>query len=273
MQLVISMISIVIPAHNAAPTLRRVLDELLTDQGVLFEIVVVCNGCTDATVAVAEEYSSRVTIVTIPEASKVQALNAGDGAASGWPRVYLDADVVISASTITGLAAQLDRGYLAAAPERQFDFSRSPWLVRAYYRVWERLPAVRTSLSGRGAYALSERGRERFGAFPRVTNDDGFIDHLFTGAEKTVVAAPALIEAPRSVRELLRRRARIVLGNEELRARGSGGLGPTRATDLFHVVRRDLTLLPPAMVYVALSAAGRIAARRRGVVQPDGSWR
>ena len=89
------MISVVIPAHNEeaviASTLRSVLEGL--EQGA--EVLVVCNGCSDDTAAVAGTFGLPVRVLEIEPASKVAALNAGDEVAAGYPRIYLDADVTL----------------------------------------------------------------------------------------------------------------------------------------------------------------------------------
>ncbi|MGW3138555.1 glycosyltransferase, partial [Streptomyces sp. NPDC001139] len=62
------MTSIVIPAHNEAPVLGRLLDALLADSLSADDpdIVVVCNGCTDDTASVAAARGPRVRVVAPP---------------------------------------------------------------------------------------------------------------------------------------------------------------------------------------------------------------
>ena len=59
------------------------------------EIIVACNGCTDETARIARGFDG-VTVLELEQPSKAAALNAGDAAASHWPRLYVDADVQIS---------------------------------------------------------------------------------------------------------------------------------------------------------------------------------
>jgi biofilm PGA synthesis N-glycosyltransferase PgaC len=52
-------VSIVVPAHNEAANIRRLLTALLEQQtrvGRIVEIVVVASGCTDDTAEVAREF-------------------------------------------------------------------------------------------------------------------------------------------------------------------------------------------------------------------------
>lgn len=65
----------------------------------------------------------------------------------------MDADVVVGAADVRALVGALDRSpeLLAAAPGRDIPLGGCAWPVRAYYRVWQRLPAVREGLFGRGS--------------------------------------------------------------------------------------------------------------------------
>ena len=99
--------SVVIAAHNEESVIGRCLDALLDQQASTpFQIVVSANGCTDRTAEVAA--SRGVSVVDRPEAGKPGALNAGDRLAGGFPRCYLDADIVVPTGGIAALAAALE---------------------------------------------------------------------------------------------------------------------------------------------------------------------
>src|SRR4051795_10210836 len=112
--------SIIVPAHNEAASIGRCV-AALTDgaRPGEFEMVVVCNGCTDRTAAEARRFEARgVTVVETDVASKVHALNLGEAAAHAFPRLYVDADVVIDrASVLTIVASLITDGLLAAGPQ------------------------------------------------------------------------------------------------------------------------------------------------------------
>ena len=110
--------TVVIPAHNEGRVIRRLLEQLLNGADPdEMDIIVVANGCTDDTAEVAASFGPAVRVLTLPAACKQKALTAGDCAAAGFPRIYLDADLELRADDVQALAAALSRPeVLAAAP-------------------------------------------------------------------------------------------------------------------------------------------------------------
>jgi glycosyltransferase involved in cell wall biosynthesis len=257
-----SQATIVIPAHSEALVIGRLLQELTQQHvGCEFEIIVVCNGCTDDTARIAR--ASGVQVIELDEASKHAALRAGDEAATMLPRVLLDADVEISAESIEQLVSALDLpGVMAAGPARDVRCDRSSWLVRAYYAVWEQLPAVADGLFGRGVMVLSKEAMDRVRELPPMLGDDLVVSESFGPNERLVVAgATVVIHAPRTVADLHRRRVRAATGNAQADAAGLRRGGSSLA-DLVHVVRADPRRVVAAVAFVLISLAGRIGARR-----------
>lgn len=216
------MISVVIPAHNEEATIERCLKRLLSEESAAdLQVVVVCNGCHDRTAEIARRFDRQVKVVETEVASKVHALNLGDEVAEGFPRFYMDADVVLSPDDIREIARELDSGpFLAAAPRMEMDFAKSFWSVRAFYHVWMTLPYVRGGMMGAGVYALSEEGRRRFGRFPDIIADDGYIRLLFKPNErKAVKHAKSIVTAPVSLSSLIKIKTRSRLGGYQLARR------------------------------------------------------
>ena len=213
------MVSIVIPAHNEETTIGRCLNRLLGEgSSASLQVVVACNGCSDRTAEVARKFGDRVTVVETEVASKVHAMNLGDDVAEGFPRFYMDADVVLSPNDICEVERTLQcKGVLAAAPRMEMDFSNASWAVRAFYRVWMALPYTRSGMMGVGVYALSDEGRSRFGRFPDIIADDGYIRVLFKPHERAAVdAARSIVKAPSTLAGLIKIKTRSRLGGFQL---------------------------------------------------------
>jgi glycosyltransferase involved in cell wall biosynthesis len=261
------LISVVIAAHNEARVIGRCLDALAPGSGdVPLDITVVANGCTDDTAAVARARAG-VRVRELDAASKPAALNAGDAAAVGFPRIYLDADIVLSGDDVRRLAAVLDNDgpVLAAVPRRHLVVTGRPLLVRAYYAVHVRLPVFRTALFGRGAIAVSATGRARFDQFPDMVADDLFIDSLFAAAEKVeVTGVSAQVATPLRTGDLVRRLSRVRAGNASLRSAVPGVRPTSRLAWLRHVVLPRPWLAPAAVCYVGITLTAAVLARRRG---------
>lgn len=258
--------SVVIPAHNEAAVLGRTLRGLLDGaRPGEFEVIVVPNGCTDETATVARAVPG-VTVVELAHGSKAAALNAGDAVATGFPRIYLDADVELRPEQTRLLAAAVSApGVLAAAPCRVVETAGRPLPVRAYYAVHGRLPAFRNALFGRGAVVLSAAGRARFDRFPDAFADDLFLDSLFLEGERREVAAVRTsVSAPYRTRDLLRRLIRVRAGNAALRATAHGVRRSRPASWLVDVVLPRPWLIPAGFCYAALTVTAGLAARRPG---------
>lgn len=256
------MISVIIPAHDEEQTIGRCLGALLdgAKPGEL-EIVVACNGCTDNTAAVAARAGAPVQVVTTDTASKREAIRLGDGVATAFPRIYLDADVRLDIAGVRALAEALETdGVMVAAPALCVDASRSSPLVRSYYQVYQRLPSVRADVAGRGVYALSRAGRARFGEFPDVTGDDYFVRSIFPPEERRCVSSVvSKVGAPRTLAALIRRKARIVAGNTEVdRMVGAAQDDVRRAGGIREAVRGHPVLVMHVPAYLAVAVAARV---------------
>lgn len=257
--------SVVIPAHDEARVIGRTLSRLTggVAPGQL-DVVVVCNGCTDETARVARAVPG-VRVLEIPEPSKALAVEHGNRATSVFPRVHLDADVEIAGTDVLELAAAVRaRRILAAGPARRVPLDDASWPVRAYYRVWNELPQVRSGLFGRGVIALSEEGQARVDALPAVMGDDLAISDAFDPDERTLVdAATVVVHPPRTLRDLVRRRTRVVTGNAQatrLGARRPESVTTPRALAALAVRRPRAALSLP--VFLGVGAISRHRSRR-----------
>lgn len=264
------MTSVVIAAHNEEAVIGACLDALMAQTAPTgrLDIVVSANACTDATVEIVR--ARGVTVVDRPQPGKAAAFNAGELVAHGFPRIFLDADIVVPANAIAELTAALTRtqGVLAAVPRRRLNTAGRPWLVRAYFSINERLPAFTDGLFGRGMIILSAKGRARFGAFPEMVADDLFLDSLFLAEEKvTVPEVEVLVEAPFTLGDLMRRLVRVRRGNMQMREAAQSGAVDlsVRKSDKgawLRLVAREPHLLLAAIPYVAITLTAARRARR-----------
>lgn len=257
------------PAHNESAVINRSLRALTAglspDEA---EVIVACNGCSDDTADRARAFGPPVRVVEIAPASKIAALNAGDAAALGYPRVYVDADVSLDAQSLRELAAALSGPTLAASPTMRMDLEGASWPVRAYYAVWQALPYTREGLMGTGVYALSRAGRERFGVFPDVIADDGYVRMLFKACERRrVESAVSVVTGPRTLADLIKIKTRSRFGLYQLRARDAALFEAERSEKRYvgalGVVARRPGLWAAAPWYLLVNLAARRNARAR----------
>jgi len=108
------------------------------------------------------------------------------------------------------------------------------------YDVWEALPPVGYGVFGRGVIALSESGARRVRVLAPALNDDLAVSEGLRVERVVVESASVVVHPPRTLRDLVRRRTRVVTGN--IQADGPSVRGPgirTKARMLGEVVRRD----------------------------------
>lgn len=258
--------SVIIPAHNEAATIGRNLAALrMGTHHDDLDVVVVCNGCTDATADVARRADPRALVIEIPQPSKAEAVRVGNAATDVFPRVHLDADIELTGAAVLELLGPIAREQaLATAPRRAVPRRGcSPW-VRWYYDVWEALPQVEAGLFGRGVVALSATAQERVTALPRMMSDDLGMSDAFSGQERRVVStAVAVVHPPRTLRDLVRRRIRIITGNAQaadLGVRRPASRTTPRTLLALAVARPGLALRMP--VFVGVHVVSTLGARR-----------
>ncbi|MEM9064002.1 MAG: glycosyltransferase [Planctomycetota bacterium] len=200
------MITVIVPAHNEASVIERTLTALTRDAspGEL-DIIVVANGCTDETADRARGIDYPIRVIETEVGSKIHALNLGDQHARSFPRIYLDADVDLPTDDCRRLASALaPTGDLhLVSPRMDIDLEDRPWSVRAYYRIWTRLPYYRSKIGG--VFAFSEEGRGRFDEWPDLIADDTFASTRVEPKEQAVIEGSRFRMSPPATLEALRR--------------------------------------------------------------------
>ena len=213
------MFSIIIPAHNEERTIIRLLNAIVDCQNQkLAEIIIICNGCTDKTYEVVKENFPNIRCERMVEASKTKALNRGDEVAQYFPRIYLDADIEVSADTLIEISERIKKNnLLLSAPTMITSLSGCSLIVKLFYSVWLNIAQVKNSYIGCGMFALSKKGRERFAEFPEIISDDYYVCLQFEESERTVFKDLFFIhKAPKNLKSLLNVRVRVVAGNFQL---------------------------------------------------------
>lgn len=270
--------SVVIPAHDEASVIERLLRRLLSDpRADELEIVVAPNGCSDDTAARAAAVAEEILVSEIRQASKIAALRECDRVATVFPRAYVDADVIVDTTTLLALADALEApgGPLVASPTVLVDTDAATWPVRQHYRIWALTDYRRQGHIGSGIYALSRVGRDRFGDWPDVIADDRFIQQLFLPSERlTLPEHTFTVHSPRTLRAQVRRAARIVRGNRELpkTLQHARTPSPTRHLALAGRIARRPSLWPAAAIYATANSAAILRVRWETLLQRPAVW-
>jgi glycosyltransferase involved in cell wall biosynthesis len=257
--------NIIIAAFNEEVVIARTLTALVAVASDV-RIIVSCNGCVDRTADIARGFAN-VTVIDLAAASKVLALRAGDQAAGPGPRIYLDADVVMTARAVRDTLHVLRDGMaFAARPPVRFDSTAASWPMRRWYAVRGQLPSIASKLWGAGVYGLSEEGRARFDEFPDLVSDDTFIDDLFAADEVTIVATdPVIVRTPRATADLMKILRRSYRTQSEVVEEATGALSPGQrgqVNDLAAILRRRPAAIVDVIVYASIVARARLLSRR-----------
>jgi glycosyltransferase involved in cell wall biosynthesis len=119
------LVSIIIPAHNEGQYLGATLEALRTQTYPYFEIIVVANGCTDNTCAVARKFADRV--MDLPERALGKARNTGAAKARGELLVFLDADTRLEVNALQVLVREFTPHHSCATFQGQPDSPKLPY--------------------------------------------------------------------------------------------------------------------------------------------------
>jgi len=177
-----TLFSVVIPAHDAAGVIGRCLQSFLPGFGPgEVQVVVVAYDCVDATAHIAAGFAG-VTVVELEQATRSDAINAGETAVDAFPRLYLDPTCRVSADDLRLLAEAVDVAEARAVVPSGLDAPGSGRrTLESYEGMQVRVPHPRRSADG--VYGLSSTARERFTVFPSDQDDRAFLHQNLTLAD------------------------------------------------------------------------------------------
>jgi glycosyltransferase involved in cell wall biosynthesis len=226
------VLSLVLPAHNEQPFLEATLEELvlgLRERGASFEILVVENGSTDDTAAVAARIAQEVPElrpISLPAPDYGAALRTGLLAARGEVVVNFDVDYYDlgfldrAVALLTGPEAPA----IVLGSKRQPDsIDTRPWprkVVTAVF-AWILHAAFRLSVSD--THGMKALAREQVTPLAEVCHfgTDLFDTELVIRSERAglrILELPVVVEERRPPRtSISRRAARTLLGIVRLR--------------------------------------------------------
>ncbi len=180
------MISVVIPAYNAAATIGSQLEALHSQscEGQR-EVIVADNGSTDGTVAVVESWRDRIPALRVVDASArrgaAAARNIGAAAAAGELLAFCDADDTVAPGWLDACAAALsEHSFIAGAMDHD---SMNPGAAVRWH-VHSHVTAAPQALRFK-PYALSSNMAVRRAAFEEV---GGFPEDLGAAGEDVAIS-------------------------------------------------------------------------------------
>lgn len=134
-----TMISVIIPAHNEEDYIGLTLDALSRQNYPHFEVIVIANGCTDRTAAIAVKGCHR--LVVLSDKSLGVARNLGAKLARGELLMFLDADTILEPGALEIVAHKFTHQYASGtfrglpdnAERRSF---RAIYAVKNFLHRW-----------------------------------------------------------------------------------------------------------------------------------------
>lgn len=105
------MLSVIIPTFNAEKYLAETLTSVLQQNWTPLELLVVDDGSSDRSIAVAESFGSAVGVIALPHRGLAATRNSGIAASRGEFLLHLDADDLLTHDSI---AVRLE--YFEASP-------------------------------------------------------------------------------------------------------------------------------------------------------------
>jgi glycosyltransferase involved in cell wall biosynthesis len=123
------MLSFIIPAHDEEASIGavvRAIADAATEAGLAHEIVVAADTCSDRTAELAAAAGACAIVVAYRQIAATR--DAGARAALGDPFVFVDADTLIGADVVRGLAAAMAAGAVGGGAAVRSDEPTPRWV-------------------------------------------------------------------------------------------------------------------------------------------------
>lgn len=200
-------VSVIIPAFNAATSLGQTLDSALSQTLSPAQIIVVNDGSTDSTSAVARAFGDRIVYLEQKNAGQGAARNVGLQVATGKYVAFLDADdywqpgflercveflerhpeaVAVNTGLITRL--QDDTELIQPALLTGSDAPTNPFLIDDFFAFWAKYDHVRTGSAVIRKSVIDEAGGQR--ADLRISQDLEYWGYIATFGKWGYVPEP-----------------------------------------------------------------------------------
>lgn len=115
-----TLVSIIVPAHNAKDYVTACLQALRRSDYPSFELIVVDDASSDGTAALARPWADTVVVLE-NRAGPARARNLGVQKSRGQVLFFVDADVRVAADTVSKVAAAFQEDKEAAAIFGSYD--------------------------------------------------------------------------------------------------------------------------------------------------------
>jgi glycosyltransferase involved in cell wall biosynthesis len=137
-------VSVVIPARNEAESLPDLLESIARHLGPLYdhEVIVVDNGSTDSTVAIANRYHAKVLVNVAGTVALLR--NCGVVAARGNILIFLDADMELTgawSNMIRATIEMLEKDTMIVTGSRAGVPDHCSWIQRYWFDSLKSMPA------------------------------------------------------------------------------------------------------------------------------------
>jgi cellulose synthase/poly-beta-1,6-N-acetylglucosamine synthase-like glycosyltransferase len=228
-------VAVVIPAYNEAAVIAKTLTSVAACRPAPDEVVVVDDGSTDATAAVAQSYRPglpQLTVIIQANRGKAGALNTAIAATSAEVLVVVDADTVITANAIGELTAPFaDPTVGAVAGNLKVGNRRHPLTALQAVEYVATLNVDRRAQELFGtiavvpgpAGAFRRAALDQVGGYPAdtIVEDADLTQALLQTRWRIRYAAGAVVhtEAPQTLRDVVRQRRRWSYGTIQVAAK------------------------------------------------------